>query len=312
MYAAVITAADAMPVYRDFPEPVEGNGLVVDVLAAGLHHLTRSKANGSHYSSTGKFPIVPGADGVVRDQQGNLRYAALDDTSLGTFAERTVIDPRRSVLLPDGIDPVQIAAAMNPAMSSWIALRRRIDFPVGRRVLVLGATGNAGRMAIQIAKLLGASHVIAAGRDTARLATLPALGADETITFDQIDRAADVDVVIDYVWGEPSGDAMIPLLTARADRSAPLTWIQIGSMAGATAPIPSAALRSARMQMVGSGIGSVSARDIIAELPELVAAVAKGAIEVRARAVPLAQVTEAWTAETDDRIVFVPQVCPAS
>ncbi|MFD0523226.1 zinc-binding dehydrogenase [Paractinoplanes durhamensis] len=110
-------------------------------------------------------------------------------------------------------------------------------------MLILGATGSAGRMAIQIAKLFGAARVIAAGRDTARLATLAALGADETITFDKIDRAADADVVLDYVWGEASAQAMLPLLTARADRGAPMTWIQIGSMAGELAAIPSVALR---------------------------------------------------------------------
>ncbi|GAA2378885.1 zinc-binding alcohol dehydrogenase family protein [Dactylosporangium salmoneum] len=308
MHAAVITAFDAPPVYRHHPEPVanDENELVVEVLAAGLHHLTRAKANGSHYSSTGALPLVPGMDGVVRDRFGKLRYAALDDTNLGTFADRTVIDQRRSVVLPDGVDPVQIAAAMNPAMSSWVALRRRITMEQGQRVLVLGATGNAGRMAIQIAKRFGAAHVIAAGRDNVRLAALPALGADETVTFDQIDRAADVDVVIDYVWGEPSARAMIPLLTARADRGAPLTWLQIGSMAGPTAPVPSVALRSARLQIVGSGIGSVPARDFLEELPALAVAVTRGEIDVRARRVPLAQVSEAWTAETEDRIVFVP------
>lgn len=308
MHAAVISAADAPPVYRDHPDPAPryGDELVVEVLAAGLHHLTRSKANGSHYSSNGMYPLVPGVDGVVRDKEGNLRYAVLDDTALGTFADRTLIDPRRSVILPDDIDPVRIAAAMNPAMSSWVALRRRVDFHAGQRVLVLGATGNAGRMAVQIAKLFGAAQVIAAGRDATRLKALTALGADETITFDQIGRAADVDVVIDYVWGEPTAGAMIPLLTARADRTAPLAWIQLGSVAGQSASIPSAALRSARLQIVGSGIGSVPARDFLAELPELASAVAAGAIDVRARAVPLAQVTQAWTAQTDDRIVFVP------
>lgn len=308
MRAAVITSFDAPPAYLDHPEPVDqGPGtMVVDVLAAGLHHLTRGKATGAHYSGAGSLPLVPGVDGVVRDPAGRLRYAVMDDTALGTFADRTVIDPRRSVVLPDGVDPVRIAAAMNPAMSSWVALRRRIDFTAGQRVLILGATGNAGRMAIQIAKRLGAGQVTAAGRDTARLATLPGLGADETITFDQVDRAADADVVIDYVWGEPSANAMIPLLTARTDRCAPLTWIQIGSMAGPTAPIPSAALRSARLRIVGSGIGSVPARDFIAELPALADAITEGAIDVRARAVPLAQVTEAWTARTEDRIVFVP------
>ncbi|MCA2229845.1 quinone oxidoreductase family protein [Nonomuraea aurantiaca] len=308
MHAAVISAADAPPVYREHPDPTEHDGdeLVVEVLAAGLHHLTRSRANGSHYSSNGMYPLVPGVDGVVRDREGNLRYVVMDDTALGTFADHTLIDPRRSVILPDGIDPVQIAAAMNPAMSSWVALRRRVDFHAGQRVLVLGATGNAGRMAVQIAKLFGAAQVIAAGRDTTRLKALAALGADETITFDQIGRAADVDVVIDYLWGDCAADAMIPMLTARADRTAPLTWIQIGSIVGQTAPIPSAALRSARLQIVGSGIGSVPARDFLAELPELASAVAASAIDVRARAVPLAQVTRAWSAETADRIVFVP------
>ena len=243
---------------------------------------------------------------MVRDENGNLRYVVLDDTTLGTFADRILIDPRRSVTLPDGVDPVRIAAAMNPAMSSWVALRRRIAFTAGQRVLVLGATGNAGRMAVQIAKLFGAAQVIAAGRDTTRLAALTALGADETITFDDIARAADVDVVIDYVWGEPTANAMIPMLTARADRTAPLTWIQIGSVAGHTAPIPSAALRSARLQIVGSGIGSVSAGDFLAELPALAAAVHNGAIDVQARAVPLTHVERMWSADTDDRIVFVP------
>ncbi|MEV4382308.1 hypothetical protein [Streptosporangium sp. NPDC049644] len=123
--------------------------MVVEVLAAGLHHLARAKANGSHYSGNGVYPLVPGVDGVVRDKEGNVRYVALDDTALGTFADRTLIDPRRSVILPDGIDPVRIAAAMNPAMSSWVALRRRVDFHAGQRVLVLGATGSAGRMAVQ-------------------------------------------------------------------------------------------------------------------------------------------------------------------
>jgi NADPH:quinone reductase-like Zn-dependent oxidoreductase len=308
MRAAVLSAPGVPPVYREHPEPVttEENEMVVEVLAAGLHHLTRARADGSHYSSGGAFPLVPGADGVVRDSSGRLRYAVLDDTPLGTFAERTVIDARRSVVLPDDADPVRIAAAMNPGMSSWVALRRRIAFTAGQSVLVIGATGNAGRMAIQVAKLFGAARVIAAGRDEARLSALTALGADETCTFDRIERAADADVVLDYVWGEPAAAAMIPMLTARTDRTAPLTWIQIGSMGGPVAPVPSVALRSARLQIVGSGIGSVPARDFIAELPALAAAVTGNAIDVRAKALPRAEVTRAWTAGGDERIVLVP------
>ncbi|MFJ4843317.1 zinc-binding alcohol dehydrogenase family protein [Streptomyces sp. NPDC088746] len=308
MHAAVITAYDAPPVHGEHPEPMARgeHEIVVDVLAAGLHHLTRAKAAGTHYSATGVFPLVPGADGVVRDSSGRLRYAVLEDTNLGTFAERTVIDVRRSVVLPDDVDPVRIAAAMNPGMSSWVALRRRIAFREGQRVLILGATGSAGRMAIQIAKRFGAAQVFAAGRDATRLEALSGLGADRVLTYDDIAAAADVDVVLDFVWGAPAAGAVLPMLTARADRSAPLTWIQIGSMAGESAPIPSAALRAARLNIVGSGIGSVSPRDFIAELPELAQAVTEGALDVRARAVPLARISRAWSEKTGERLVLVP------
>src|SRR6476620_1383683 len=157
MYAAVVDAFDQPPRYRDFdpPTPAGPHEVLVDVIAAGLHPRVRSQAEGSHYTSTDELPLVPGIDAVVRDPQGHLRYAVLDDTTLGTLAARTVIELDRSVVLPKGVDPVQLAAAMNPAMSSWVALRRRIDFKRGQRVLVLGATGNAGGMAVQVARRFG-------------------------------------------------------------------------------------------------------------------------------------------------------------
>src|SRR5580698_115319 len=145
MKAAVVNDFSQPPRYQDFRDPVaKGEGeLVVEVLAAGLHPRVRSQAGGVHYTSTGALPLVPGVDAVVRDPAGKLRYTILDDTTLGTMAQRTVIEFERSVVLPDGIDPVVVAAAMNPAMSSWVALRQRIDFGGRQRVLILGATGNA-------------------------------------------------------------------------------------------------------------------------------------------------------------------------
>jgi NADPH:quinone reductase-like Zn-dependent oxidoreductase len=137
--------------------------------------------------------MIPGIDGIGRDPDGQLRYFILADTHLGSMAEQVVIDPRRSVPLPASTDILTVAAVMNPAMSSWIALRNRIAFEPGQNVLVLGATGNAGQMAVQIAKRLGARRVIAAGRDPGRLATLTELGADSTISLagdpDSTDRA---------------------------------------------------------------------------------------------------------------------------
>jgi NADPH:quinone reductase-like Zn-dependent oxidoreductase len=312
--AAVVSSFDTPPRYQEFPVPAPAGDheMLVDVLAAGLHPRVRSQASGSHYTSTDELPLVPGIDGVGRGPDGRLRYFVLPDTTMGAMAAQTVIDTRRSIVLPADTDPVTVAAAMNPAMSSWVALRQRVSFQAGQDVLVLGATGNAGQLAVQVARLFGAGQVIAAGRDAGRLAGLTALGATATVPLaDGTDllgkTAAEVDVVLDYLWGEPAAAAMVAVLTQRADRSKPLTWIQIGSVAGATAPIPSAALRAARLQIVGSGQGSVGPREYVAELPALAQAIASGALDVDARAVPLADVEQAWAdADAKHRVVLVP------
>ncbi len=225
------------------------------------------------------------------------------------MAEQTVVDRRRSVALPAGTDPVTVAAAMNPAMSSWIALRSRVAMRRGQRVLVLGATGNAGRMAVEIARHLGAGHVIAAGRDAGRLA---ALGADVAVPLGDDDAlgtaAAETEIVLDYLWGAPAERAMRALVTHRADRSHPLDWVQIGAVAGPEIALPSAALRAANLRIMGSGQGSVGAASIVAEIPALAAAIGAGAFTVDAAPVPLAQVESAWTAPAapGSRVVFTP------
>jgi NADPH:quinone reductase-like Zn-dependent oxidoreductase len=316
MHAAVVTDFDRPPAYREFPSPTPqtDDEVVVDVIASGLHPRVRSQADGSHYTSSGALPLVPGIDGVGRARDGTIRYFVLPDTTMGAMAEQTVIDQRRSVALPDGTDPILVAAAMNPVMSSWIALRRRIDFEPGQTVLILGATGSSGRMAVQVAKHLGAGHVIGAGRDAARLASLPRLGADtviqlgsDTAVGDLAQAAHDVDVVIDYLWGPIAAEAMAGIATHRSDHVKPLTWIEIGSVAGPSAEIFSAALRAVRLQIVGSGQGSVPTRDILAELPAIATEISGGGFELDARAVPLADVEAAWNdTDSEQRIVITP------
>jgi NADPH:quinone reductase-like Zn-dependent oxidoreductase len=276
----------------------------------------RSQAAGSHYTSTHDLPIVPGVDGVGRGADGLLRYFVLPDTTMGAMADQTVIDVRRSVVLPVGSDPIAVAAAMNPAMSSWVALRRRVHFQAGQNVLVLAATGNAGQLAVQVAARLGAGRIVAAGRGADRLDRLLTLGATETVLLEgnpedlaeRLGRAtSDVDVVLDYLWGAPTAAAMTAVVTHRVDAARPLSWIEIGSVAGPTAQIPSAALRAARLQIVGSGQGSVSTRDIVAELPALAEEITRGTFDVAAQAIPLADVTQAWADTTSrHRLVLVP------
>ena len=316
MKAAVVSSFGTVPRCEEFPAPFPAgdDDVVIDVIAAGLHPRVRSQADGSHYTSTGELPLVPGIDGVGRGADGLLRYFILPDARVGAMAEQTVIDIRRSIVLPADSDPVAVAAAMNPAMSSWVALRQRVPFQAGQNVLVLGATGHAGQLAVQIAKLFGANQIIAAGRDAGRLARLPAIGATSTVLLEGDSgplgqTASEVDVVLDYLWGEPASGAMIAVVTDRADRGQPLTWIEIGSVAGPTAMIPSAALRAARLQIVGSGQGSVSTREILAELPALAHQITTGAFDIDARPIPLTSVEQAWaeTARAAQRIVMTPQ-----
>jgi NADPH:quinone reductase-like Zn-dependent oxidoreductase len=313
MKAAVIRSFDSPPRCEDvpIPEPAGAHEVLVDVLAAGLHPRVRSQADGSHYTSTGALPLVPGIDGVGRDADGALHYFLLPDTTMGTMADHTLIDIRRSVPLPAGTDPIAVAAGINPAMSAWIALRRRIEFVEGAAVLVLGATGSAGRLAIQVARHLGAGRVVAAGRDPDRLAGLTDLGADVAVPLGTEafgKTAADVDVVLDYLWGDSAAAAMVSIITGRRDRGRALHWVQIGSVAGPIAPIPSAALRASRLTIVGSGQGSVSTGDILAELPALAHAISAGTFGVDAEVMELADVERAWAqaGRTSRRIVLVP------
>lgn len=309
MRAAVVTSFSSPPQYASFDDPVavSPDGVVVDVLAAGLHQRVRSAADGTHYESDGRLPLIPGFDGVGRDAEGALRYFILPDTRLGSMAERVAIDSRRSVVLPDGVDPVVLAAAMNPAMSAWLALRRRIDFAPGSNAMVLGATGNAGRMAVQIARHLGAASVVAVARPSDRLDALASLGATP-VPLDAVGAAAgEVDVVLDYLWGDATAAALPAVLTARPDRGRPLTWVQIGSMAGLDLTVPSAWLRAARLALVGSGQGSVPTRAIVAELPALAEHLTTNAYTIDATPTPLAEVATAWTApRSTNRIVFTP------
>ena len=317
MHAAVVTQFDRPPRYVDFDEPVaaDDNQEVVDVVAAALHPRVRSQAAGSHYTSTDDLPLIPGIDGVGRRADGSLAYFVLPDTRFGSLAERTAIDQRRSVPLAEGADPIVIAAAMNPAMSSWLALRKRAHLESGQSVLILGATGSAGRLAVQVAKHLGAGRVVATGRDQKTLESLADLGADSLVslagdieeTAARVgDAAADVDVVVDYLYGAVAQAVIPAVLTRRADRSARLDWVQVGAMAGPEITISSALLRGADFALMGSGQGSVSTRDIVNELVPLMAALDDGAFPLAIDTRPLAEVENAWNEPADARrrVVF--------
>lgn len=182
MKAAIVEAAGQIPRYGNFPDPVASKGQSrVWVTAAAMSHVVKSRANDTHYSSSGRFPFVVGVDGVGRLEDGTRVYFALPEAPYGSMAEQAVVPAAQCLPLPQDLDDVAAAAIANPGMSSWAAYTERARLKPGETVLVNGATGTAGRLAVQIARHLGAKKVIATGRNAQALQSLAASGADVTI-----------------------------------------------------------------------------------------------------------------------------------
>jgi NADPH:quinone reductase-like Zn-dependent oxidoreductase len=315
MKAAIVTASGLSPVYGDFPAPeLKGDAQLVSVSAAALSQLVKSRASGAHYSSDGLFPFVAGVDGVGRLASGARVYFVMPAAPYGAMAETVAISPLQCVPVPDALDDVTAAALGNPGMSSWAALTERAKFVAGETVLVNGATGTSGQLAVQIAKRLGAGRVIATGRNPAVLKALAALGADVTISLTgdkaaletrfRQEFAAGVDIVLDYLWGPSSESILIAAATSGANGK-PIRFVQIGSIGGADISLPGALLRSSSIVMMGSGIGSVSFDGLLRAIGGVMQAAAEGPFTFATRAVPLSDVAAAWTApDHGARIVF--------
>jgi NADPH:quinone reductase-like Zn-dependent oxidoreductase len=316
MKAAVVRAFEQGPQYGSFELPAAGaDGIVVDVLAAALSPRVRSGASGEHYTSAGVLPLVPGIDGVGRLADGRRVYFLAAGEALGTMAERTIADGRLTVALPDGVGATAIAAGMLPAISSWVALTKRAPIAAGQRVLVLGATGASGLLAVQIAKRLGAGEVIAVGRSAVALERARSLGADQVIpwTADKASVAAvaaaasEVDIVLDYLWGNVTSAVMPAICRRREDEARALRWVLIGSMAGDELALSSVLLRKRNLVILGSGQGASTTAEIFSVVPDIVAAFAAGQLHVELREVPLADVASWWAPRPGhERIVFVP------
>jgi NADPH:quinone reductase-like Zn-dependent oxidoreductase len=311
MKAAIVHGAGQAPVYGDFPDPVPAPGeTLVTVTAAAISHVVKSRASGAHYSSSGRFPFVVGIDGVGRLDDGSKVYFALPRAPNGSMAERTVVPAAHCVALPDGLDDVTAAAIANPGMSSWAALTERARLKPGETVLVNGATGTAGRLAVQIARHLGAKKIIATARNAAALDAVSALGADVTIPLIGDGAALEesfirqfkggVDVVIDYLWGNSAEHLLIAAAKASPD-AVPVRFVQIGAVSGSDLKLPSAVLRSSAITLMGSGIGSVALDRFIACTGDLLRAVVPAGLQIATTPVPLSGVEQAWARDDSTR-----------
>jgi NADPH:quinone reductase-like Zn-dependent oxidoreductase len=320
MYAAVVQAYDAPPRYTTFADPIAAEGeKLVSVSAAGLHPIVKALAKGTHYGSSGELPFVAGIDGVGKLEDGTRVFFGIARSPFGTFAERALAASWMCLPLPEAINDVTAAGIANPAMSSWAALTARAKFVAGESVLILGATGVAGQLAVQVAKRLGARRVIAAGRNPQALQKLKALGADAVISLDQEQAPlvsalrteiaeAGVDVVLDYLWGHPA-ESVLQALAQKGLRKASsrVRFIQIGESAGKTISLPAATLRSSGLELLGSGFGSASLDQIRQALAEFFQIAAREPFQFHVKTAPLREIEALWDhAEEGTRLVFQP------
>lgn len=316
MKAAVLHAIGKPPHFEQFSEPIaKENEVLVHVRAAALKPIDKQMANGSHYAAFRELPVVCGVDGVGCLDDGKRVFFAGPRQPYGGMAERTVVSPLRCFPIPDNVGDDVAAAVFNPGLSAWGALAWRAQLAPGETVLILGATGVAGKLAIQTAKLLGAGRVIAAGRNEQVLRTLPDLGADSTIRLDQpghdlteaFAREAGetgFDVIIDYLWGPPT-EALLAAITRRdlKPASSRVRLVEVGESAGPAISLPAAVLRSSRLEILGAGTGSAPASPEmwVEASRQLMANVASGALRVDTERVPLADVEEAWQRDQHGR-----------
>jgi NADPH:quinone reductase-like Zn-dependent oxidoreductase len=322
MKAAVITAAGKTPVYGDFPTPIAKTGEeLIAVRASALSHLAKSRASGSHYSSDGVFPSVPGTDGVGVTQDGRRVYFALPEAPFGALAEFCPISSDHCVELPDALDDITAAAIANPGMSAWASLVERAHLVAGETVLVNGAAGTAGRVAVQLARYLGAGKIIATGRNAEDLEEVKKIGADIAIPFTlgalhpsgakDYEKAlthafaSGIDVVIDYLWGE-SAKTVIVAIAKSVEDATPVRFVHVGGASGEqNIELPGAALRSSAITLMGSGLKSVRLPVLLQSIRSVFEAVQPAGLKIATKVVPLSEVAEAWEkAAGKPRVVF--------
>ena len=321
MHAAVLHTIGSVPRHEEFPEPVVHDAdreTIVHVHAASLKQVDKQMASGAHYASGGVLPRVCGTDGVGHLDDGQRVFFGGPRPPHGAMAERTVVPRAFTFPIPENVNDETGAALPNPGISAWLSLSYRAKLQPGENVLILGATGVTGKLAVQIAKLLGAARVVAAGRNQEALDALRGLGADATISLtlsaNELSEAflrqtgpSGYQVVIDYVWGAPA-EALLAAITQTefAAIQSETRFVQVGESASPTITLPAAVLRSTALTMMGTA--GIPPREVLAEaFQQVMAHAASGELKIETERVALADIENAWQRDQRGRrLVIMP------
>ncbi|KQB42378.1 zinc-binding alcohol dehydrogenase family protein [Flavobacterium aquidurense] len=315
MKAVVVYKKGELPKYGEFADPIiqNENEVLISVKAVAITNLDKGIVSGDHYSSghENQNGIVIGSDAIGFLENGTRVYAR---GLSGTIAEKAIVEKSRMVPLPEGISD-EIAASMpNAVAGSAMALRFRAKIQSGETVLINGATGFTGQMAIQIAKHYGAKKIIVTGRNEKTLQSLLELGADEIISLKHEDEAiiaqlkviqqnTPIDIILDYLWGH-SAELIFSFLKGKGNFTHPVRYVSIGAISGDSIQLSAAILRSVDLQLSGSGLGSWTKDEVkllfLEILPEMFLLAAQNKLKVNIETIPLADIEKMWNAEVPD------------
>lgn len=312
MKAAVIREVGAVPEMGDVAEP---SGESIEVLAAPINPIDLAVSRGVLTTGHPELPYVPGCEAVGRTDDGRMVWifgGSLGRTAQGAIAQRAPVGDAHSIEVPEGADAAVAAGLGIAGLAGWLPFAWRAPLTGGESVLVLGATGSVGFVAVQAAKLLGAARVVAAGRNVAGLERASRYGADATL---RLNEPADLvaafkdafggegpNYVFDPLWGEPA----VAAIQAAAPRA---TIVNLGQSAGPTAELPSASLRFKSLSIVGHTNYAVPADELAVHYQRLVNHAVAGEIRLDVETVPLDAVTDAWRRQAEGaetKLVIVP------
>jgi NADPH:quinone reductase-like Zn-dependent oxidoreductase len=311
MRAALVEQVGQPPVVGEVAEPQRDEGqALVQVTAAAINPVDISTSLGKFYGGTPDAPYVMGTEAVGRVLEGDKLEPGTQiwfrPAVGGAFAEYAIADEQQAIVLPEGTDHSLAVALGIAGLTGWLAVEWRAHVRGGERVLVLGATGVVGLVAVQAARIFGASHIVAAGRDTEALENAREAGAHELVPLLEGSHPSDLggpyDVVIDPLWGKPAEAAVAA--TAFSGR-----YVQLGQSAGPDATLRSGDIRGKSLAIMGFTLWHVPHDKMEAAYHRLIELATSGELKVERETLPLDWVAEAWRRQQDSphrKLVLVP------
>jgi NADPH2:quinone reductase len=319
MKAAVLHEVGGVPRYEDFPDPVAGEDeVIIDVLAVAVENVDKLIAAGDHYASKkfiARLPAIPAFDGVGTLPDGTLVGFGDPRLPYGALAERTVVSAKAFAAIAEGLDPA-VATVLGTAITG-MSIKTAANFVPGETVLVQGATGVAGRLAVKVARLLGAGRIVATGRDDHQLCEVRDIGADTVINTAVSDEALaqaftdargdGYDIVLDYLWGRPTEILLRSLVPESFAFPKPTRVIQVGESAGPGLSVAAASLRTSGVEIYGAakGLNPETMGDLYGQVVKWAQS---GELTFDLEKVPLSDIEAAWQ-RTDlrgKRLVVMP------